>query len=484
MPTKTELLCKAKELGLKGYTGMDKNKLEQFVEANTPKTYKAKRPKKTTPPAPAPAPVKKLKVRKPKTVNPMSIIDDANKYLQELEQKKIAKTSPKGIDTSAIDEAKKFLEDLGKKQTIKGVAKLKGTIAKGKAENLLRKAMAKYKASKTEKAEKAKGKAEGLLRKAMLKFKYKKVSSQLRTKFKNDLDSYTEILNEEKSDYYFTDPRLAHYIKYFKDFENALKEGYKIVKDGDEDAVLEGIKNFNKAAEIFDYELDRVDDDDEPEAKPEVKPEVKPKVNPTRTVDKTKPYFFPEDSSGAKGIQLETVIFEGMLKIIDNLLKIKTVTTGRYFDVAFHRPVPDSELYFDLVIKTDAEEIKQGKEYKTLLPPAGEEYGGKVDIQMYPEGWKIEGKNQNYLRLQLVDEDDQKRTGFPWSSHYRGEYGRSDSFDEDYDEYLENVMKELFPRLYTSFYKSLDERWSKMNAPLWNVLKKRFSKYYQPKYLR
>lgn len=110
MPTKTELLCKAKELGLRGYTGMNKARLEEFVNAATqPKKIRVKRPKVSTPP----------------------------------------------IDTSAIDEAKKYLEDLEQKKIVKGVAKLKGTIAKGKAENLLRKAMAKYKASKTEKAEKA-----------------------------------------------------------------------------------------------------------------------------------------------------------------------------------------------------------------------------------------------------------------------------------------------------------------------------------------
>ena len=113
MPTKTELLCKAKELGLRGYTGFNKAKLEEFVEANTPKTVRAKRPT----PEPQP-PSKPIKIRKPKSV--MAPVDEAQKYLEELENKKI----------------------------IKAVAKLKKTVSKGIVKSALERAVAKYKAQK------------------------------------------------------------------------------------------------------------------------------------------------------------------------------------------------------------------------------------------------------------------------------------------------------------------------------------------------
>jgi len=115
MPTRTDLLCKAKELGLKGYTAMSKDALEKFVEANMPKTIRVKRPKKKAVepmPEPAPEPVKRIKVRKPKVVNPMAAVDEANKYLEELEQKRVArglgklkKTVSKGIVKSAVERA-------------------------------------------------------------------------------------------------------------------------------------------------------------------------------------------------------------------------------------------------------------------------------------------------------------------------------------------------------------------------------------------
>jgi len=140
MPTKTELLCKAKELGLRGYTGFNKARLQEFVEANTPKTVRAKRPKKKTTPPPAMPPSKPIKVRKPKSV--MTPVDEALKYLEELDKNKI----------------------------IKGVAKLKTTVSKGIVKSALERAVAKYKAKKSE----SKAKAEALLKKAMAKFKAKK----------------------------------------------------------------------------------------------------------------------------------------------------------------------------------------------------------------------------------------------------------------------------------------------------------------------
>jgi hypothetical protein len=144
MPTKTELLCKAKELGLRGYTGFNKAKLEEFVEANTPRApvVLAKRPKKKTTPPPAP-PSKPIKVRKPKSV--MTPVDEAQKYLEELEKQKI----------------------------IKGVAKLQKTVSKGIVKSALERAVVKYKAKKAE----SKGKAEALLKKAMAKYMAKKTKS-------------------------------------------------------------------------------------------------------------------------------------------------------------------------------------------------------------------------------------------------------------------------------------------------------------------
>jgi hypothetical protein len=186
MPTRTDLLCKAKELGLKGYTAMSKDALEKFVEANMPKTVRVKRiKKKAVEPEPAPAPVKRIKVRKPKVVNPMKAVDDAKKYLEELEQKKIAKglgklkkTVSKGIVKSALERAvikykleksmknpiifpeeesipvkvkRKKKKPLAEQKKFKaGVAKVKETLAKGKAEALLKKAIAKYKAKKAD----------------------------------------------------------------------------------------------------------------------------------------------------------------------------------------------------------------------------------------------------------------------------------------------------------------------------------------------
>jgi len=121
MPTKTELLCKAKELGLRGYTGFNKARLEEFVEANTPKTVRAKRPKKkTTPEPPAMPPSKPIKVRKPKSV------------------------------MTPVDEALKYLEELDKKNIIKGVAKLQKTVSKGIVKSALERAVAKYKGKKAE----------------------------------------------------------------------------------------------------------------------------------------------------------------------------------------------------------------------------------------------------------------------------------------------------------------------------------------------
>lgn len=129
MPTRTDLLCKAKELGLKGYTAMSKDALEKFVEANMPKTIRVKRPKKkqvesSPSPESAPksevAPAKKIKVRKPKVANPMAAVDEAKKYLEELQQKRVAK----------------------------GIAKVKKTVSKGIVKSALERAVIKYKLEK------------------------------------------------------------------------------------------------------------------------------------------------------------------------------------------------------------------------------------------------------------------------------------------------------------------------------------------------
>jgi hypothetical protein len=128
MPTRTDLLCKAKELGLKGYTAMSKAALEKFVEENMPKTVRVKRIKKKAVepmPEPAPAPVKRIKVRKPKVVNPMAAVDEAREYLEQLEQKRVAK----------------------------GVAKLKKTVSKGIVKSAVERAIIKYKLNKAMKAD-------------------------------------------------------------------------------------------------------------------------------------------------------------------------------------------------------------------------------------------------------------------------------------------------------------------------------------------
>jgi len=118
MPTKAELTAKAKELGLRKYSTLNKADLETLVNnalaSIAPKPIRVKKPKTTPPPPapePAPEPPKKAKVKRP------------------LAERKYFKA---------------------------GVAKVKETLAKGKAEALLKKAMAKYKEEK----DKAKAEAE------------------------------------------------------------------------------------------------------------------------------------------------------------------------------------------------------------------------------------------------------------------------------------------------------------------------------------
>jgi hypothetical protein len=188
--------------------------------------------------------------------------------------------------------------------------------------------------------------------------------------------------------------------------------------------------------------------------------------------DEAKPYFFPTKYDP----KTQEVLYRGMVRIITALLKMKTIKTGDYgIEVAYHRPVEDTELYFDLVIKTDFVIVKNVA--KTLLPPEGEEYGGKVDIQMYPVGWTPEGKNQNYLRLTLNDEEDEKESGHIWSTHYRGEFGRSDNFDKNYDGFLELAVRIAWKNWWSHNRVEASKYFTRLNEPLWKVLEKRLSKY-------
>jgi len=215
-----------------------------------------------------------------------------------------------------------------------------------------------------------------------------------------------------------------------------------------------------------------------------------------------KPYIFKYNAGKAYSSDVKVIMY-GMMMTLVSLFEINTVKTGHYYDVAYFRPplseifkvvgydkdntpkinkdifgIDKTALYFDLTATTDAEEVK-GETYKTLLPPAGEEYGAKVDIQMYPDDYKRDPKdtedNEMYLRLTLVDEEDEKRLGSPWNSHFRTYWGKSD--DSDLDRHWEFIVRNTHKLHYEKFIRSYSGYFIKYNKPLWDKLDARFMKY-------